>query len=1123
MSGNSEHPIFFDESGWRRYIWSVVNWSALSILGLLVGCLVLTSISTPVLPLLMPSARTGSSSGVNELAAARNLEPKLTAAHRPLPTAADAAETLRYGYYVNWDENSFSSLRRHAAELDVLVVEWLHTTGADASLTNDNLERQAEVGRWLKANAPQLKIMPLVSNFDNATQRWDQAAISSWLPSASARAAFAQSVLNYVRDGGHAGLVLDFEQLLIADRGAYTNLARELAALFHANNLKLLVAVPPGSNAYQYGALAEASDGLIVMTYDEHAENGPEGPLAGQGWFENHLDWFFTAIDPRKLIVSFGSYGYDWKGPGDGKEISVQEAWELLEEKKARLNFDRGSLNPSFSYTERAGAEVHHVWYLDAITAYNQMRSALSRRPAGLALWRLGTEDAGLWGMFGRGRGVTQRSIAALREMPPGYDVLYQGKGEALSVTGTLKPGSRKYVLDDQLGLITSQEVIDYPKSTTVSRWGASPEKVVALTFDDGPDPRYTPKVLDVLAEKNVKATFFIVGASGAVNRDLLRRLYADGHDIGNHTFTHINTSLVSPYQLKVELNATRRLLEATIGVGTELFRPPFATDLEPQTVDAAQALVVAASLGYVSIGMNVDPQDWTRPFPDRIVSHAVEGIARGDGNVILLHDGGGNRSATIEALPRIIDELASQGYRFVTIHELLGRDRNAVMPQVHPDETAVSLINSFGFTAFSGASTAIEFIFYFGLLLGALRLVWVTGAATVHARRQRDPSRQHIWRPQSVAVLVPAYNESTVICNSILTLLRSRRKKMEIIVIDDGSKDGTAEVVRQRFSRTSRVRVIEKSNGGKSSALNLGLRSTTADIVVAIDADTLFDPNAVALLVRHFEDPRVGAVAGSAHVGNRVNMITRFQALEYMISQNLDRRALDLVNGITVVPGAIGAWRRSALVDIGGYASDTLAEDADVTMRLERAGWRVVYEPRACAYTEAPETVSAFMQQRFRWMFGSLQVAFKNRSALFDRTVPGLGFFGLPNILVFQILFTLFAPIMDVMMIASLGSAFNTHLMFPDEGTPESLITVGTYWLYFQGLEIATAVIAISLEQPHCRLWSALPLLVLQRFFYRQLLYVTAVRVAMVALKGRMVGWGKLLRTGNAIAATGA
>ena len=598
------------------------------------------------------------------------------------------------------------------------------------------------------------------------------------------------------------------------------------------------------------------------------------------------------------------------------------------------------------------------------------------------------------------------------------------------------------------------------------------------------------------------------------VNQSILQRIYREGHDIGNHTFTHTNASDVSSEHLRLELNATQRLIEATVGVRTRLFRPPYAADLEPHTIDAAEALKVAGSLGYLTIGMGIDPKDWYQPIPRLIVAKTLAAARRGDGNVVLLHDAGGVREATITALPEMIDTLRAEGYRFVAIHELLELPRDEIMPSVAIDGALVAQVNSVGFSAISGFNWFAFLIFYLSLGLGAIRLVWVSSMALVHKRREKARA-DLAWSPASVTAIVPAFNEREVICKTLDALLASRVRNLKVIVVDDGSTDGTAELVRKVYGEEPRLKLICKPNSGKWSALNTGLEATDDEIVVMLDADTLFAPDAIELLVRHFGDPRVGAVCGHAVVGNRINLMTRFQALEYATNQNLDRRALEVVNGITVVPGAIGAWRRRALLEIGGYASDTLAEDADATVRLIMAGWRVLCEPKAVARTKSPETIRQFVKQRMRWMFGTLQVAYKNRGAVRRLEPRGLALFGLPNIVVFQFLFTLMAPIVDIMMVWSLLSALATTNLDAAGGVPQSFQAVLAYWVFFQLIEVATAVLAIAIDRRD-HIWRLLPLLLVQRFIYRQLLYIVAIRVTLAALKGTLQGWGKLNRTGN-------
>lgn len=1082
----------------------------------LAASLLATSIWGPNLPSTKLTMQPRLISSQQGLPPASMHEPLLRASHARTASrvAADAAK--RYAHFVNWDDNSFASLKRNARALDVLIVEWLHLQGADGSIKRDDPQKEDLVRRWVDANAPNLQMLPLVNNYDMQAGSWDGERVAEMLGSDQARAAFIDDVHAYLKAGKYPGLVLDFEQLPLKAQAGFNTLVEELSTRLRANGLRLLVSVPADEPEYDFARLASLVDGLILMTYDEHFERGEPGPLAGQGWYEALLDRHFKGVDPAKLIIGVGSYGYDWTGPGQAREISVQEAWELLESSRASLRFDAASLNPTFTYVDDTGGQQHQVWYLDGATAYNQIGAALSMTPGGLALFRLGTEDPSLWEAFGRGRNADARALEAVRHPSSGYDVLYKGKGEVLRVTATQEPGVRKITVEGTHNLITDQEIVAFPSSTTVSRWGGTSDKIINLTFDDGPDPKYTPAILDILAQKGVKATFFIVGSAGAMNRDLLQRIYREGHDIGNHTFTHLNLSDFSHEHLRLELNATQRLLESTVGVRTKLFRPPFGGDLEPQTIDGADALRVATQLGYLTIGMQIDPKDWLRPLSPQIVAKTVEGAIRGDGNVVLLHDAGGNRTATIEALPQIIDRLHAEGFRFVTSHELIGLSRDAVMPQVELADGLIVALNYASFSLLSGFNFLVTFLFQLGIALGTLRMVWVATFAVIHARREKK--RWNLaWLPESFAVVIPAHNEEKVIGASIRALLASQISNFKIIVVDDGSRDRTVAVVRETFAGMPRVEVLSKANGGKWSALNAGLLHTDAEIVVTLDADTIFEPDTLPMLLRHFADPKVGAVAGNPGVGNRVNVLTRFQALEYVTNQNLDRRALELVNGITVVPGAVGAWRRDAVLSVGGFVPDTLAEDADTTISVAVAGWKIVYEPRAAARTEAPETLKGFTSQRLRWMFGTLQVAYKHRKAMLRGKPLGIGVFGLPNIVVFQFLFTLVAPIIDLMLLWSLATGFASYAMHPEDGFPATVLTVGAYWAYFQILEVTTSALAMSMERRH-NLWHLLPLLFLQRFCYRQLLYVTAVRVAAAALKGRMLGWGTLVRTGRVL-----
>lgn len=1076
------------------------------------ACFVISIVATPILPELQFAFSASKLRPATIFSGPLSSQIALDLNHRRTASAAISGSVERYAFFNHWDENSFASLREHAGDIDVLVPEWLHLAGMDGEISRDDARKEGHVRLWLKKTARNLKVLPLINNFDPAGRRWDGESVAVLLASADSRAKLARNLIDYVQEGGFAGIVIDFKSMPDDATGSYVDFIGELREQFSKSGLQVQAVLPAYEARIEIDDLAAAADKVILLAYDDHWEGGAAGPLAPQGWFEAQLDERFKSVDGGKLVVAFGSYAVEWNDAGVGRRMPVSAAWDLAAEAGARIQFDPSTLNPTFAYKD--GMErLHTVWMLDGVTAFNQVGAALAMAPGGIALWRLGTEDPTVWQIFGRSSVPNQDTVRRLEHVEPSREVVYKGEGEVLKATDRVSSGRRTVEYDKQHNLITNQTMTELPRSMTITRWGHSTEKLIALTFDDGPSRQFTPEVLRILRQKNAKATFFVLGANAALEPGILRAIYADGHDIGNHTFTHPNLTEIPAAQLDLELNATQRVLESKLGVRTVLFRPPFVKDVEPETREQARTLVASAAMGYITIGLKIDPFDWEQPGAQEIIDRTLAYATGQRGNVVLLHDAGGDRSQTLEALPRLIDELRARGFRLVTISELLGLSRDEVMPPLPDDGRYVSWINGVGFTVARSFSIALGSVFVIGIMLGVMRLMLVAGAAWVQSRRELERAGT-AWLPQSIAVIVPAYNEEKVICDSIASLLRSRGADFDIIVVDDGSTDGTYDAVQKTFGDHPRVKSYRKPNGGKASALNWAVERTEAEVFVAIDADTRLDPDAVAALVRHFADPSVGAVAGAVYVGNPSRLLTRFQSLEYITSQNLDRRALELVNGIIVVPGAIGAWRRAAVVEVGGYDTDTLAEDADLTLKLERAHWKVLHEPRAFAQTEAPETVGQFIKQRFRWMFGTLQVACKHLRSIHRSRAFGVKYFALPNILLFQFLFALISPAMDLVLVLSVAAdLWDYYTRFSLEVSGRTW-TILVYWLAFQTLELAVAVLAFRLDR-HGAPWSLLPLMLLQRFCYRQLIYWVAMKATAAAIRGRMMGWGKLQRRG--------
>src|SRR5205814_3815899 len=383
-------------------------------------------------------------------------------------------------------------------------------------------------------------------------------------------------------------------------------------------------------------------------------------------------------------------------------------------------------------------------------------------------------------------------------------------------------------------------------------------------------------------------------------------------------------------------------------------------------------------------------------------------------------HDSGGEREATVEALPRLIHELRANGFKFVLVSDLGGWTRDQVMPPLPPSQSFYTRTDTVAFLLLSTGGWLLQWAFIVGIVLGLGRLIVIGTLAFAQWARSRRREREHAGErfEPFVSIIVPSYNEEFVIEATIRSLLNSDYDNFEIIVVDDGSQDRTSEVVREQFGNEPLVRLFTEPNAGKAAALNLGLRQSKGEIVVALDADTQFPASTIRALARRFVNPKMGAVAGNAKVGNRINIVTRWQALEYITSQNMDRRAFASLNCITVVPGAVGAWRRELIEKFGGFSTDTLAEDQDLTLQIRKLGYHIGYEETAIGWTEAPQNLRMLAKQRFRWAYGTLQCLWKHRDALFRPSYGALGTVAMPNVWIFQIIFPLISPVMDLLLV---------------------------------------------------------------------------------------------------------
>jgi cellulose synthase/poly-beta-1,6-N-acetylglucosamine synthase-like glycosyltransferase/peptidoglycan/xylan/chitin deacetylase (PgdA/CDA1 family) len=624
------------------------------------------------------------------------------------------------------------------------------------------------------------------------------------------------------------------------------------------------------------------------------------------------------------------------------------------------------------------------------------------------------------------------------------------------------------------------------------------PRRRIALSFDDGPDPRWTPRIAATLRRLDVPATFFVVGSQVVRYPEVVRDLHRQGFELGNHTFTHADLSTQPRWLRALEVDLTESALAGAVGVRPRLLRPPYSS--LPGAVDAGEKRTFSdlARHGHIITLADFDGHDWRRHGAASIVRDATP--ARNRGGIVLLHDGGGDRAQTVAALERLVPRLKGRGFRFVLISELAQLPKDLVeVPAGRWERLRGRLLITTLAVARVVTQALVLFLVAVGLLTLA-RALLLLALARHHFRAPHSRAPNPIFA-DAVSIVVPAFNEAVSIERSVRALTASDYSMFEVIVVDDGSDDGTANLV-ERLGLVN-VRVLRQPNSGKATALNRGIVAARHDVIVTVDADTIFEPETLHRLVQPFADPLVGAVSGNTKVGNRRWLLGRWQHIEYVMGFNLDRRLYDVLQCMPTVPGAVGAFRREALTDAGGISAATLAEDTDATIAVGRAGWRVVYADSALAWTEAPTSLAALWRQRYRWSYGTMQAVWKHKAAIWRRGEGKVGRRGIPYLVLFQITLPMLAPLVDLFALYG--------LLFLD------LLAVLLYWGGFNALQFVLALYAFRLDRESPRVLWAMPL---QQFVYRQLMYLVVIESIISALLGIRLRWHHSERTGEVVIA---
>ena len=1042
------------------------------------------------------------------------------------------ANLIRSAFYTPWNNTSLPDLKKNGNKLNTIYPEWFFI-----DTTTYQLQTRIDSAGLAVMKQFNLSIQPIFNNFHSATNKegisyFDPKLAHVILNDEFKRKFIIRQITDTLRFYGLQGLNLDFEELNENGNEPLSRFQKELYTALHPLGMVLTVDVSPENEDYDYQSLSAHSDYVILMAYDEYNDNTKPGPISSQKWIEQQLDKMDDKIATSRIILGVAGYARDWidEEQENGKrkirvdDFTYTKAIDDAKLTNSTIVFDNETYNLHYSYTEKetdtSSETKHEVWFTDAATTFNILRFSDDYATAGTALWHIGGEDPRVWNYYNR-----DLSTKSLQDNPFDFNSMAimpidintkptaTGEGELINILFTPEAGKINIEHDSSEMIITEQVYIQLPSGYVYEKFAEDktpmgPGHKIILTFDDGPDPEYTPQILKILEREKVPATFFIVGINAESNIPLLQRIFKDGHEIGNHTFTHNNVAKMNPERAELEMKTTRALIECITGHSTILFRAPYNADSEPQTYEEIEPIARSKKDNYITVGESIDPNDWDEKMnADSIVNRTIRLAESNEASIILLHDAGGKtRQPTVDALPRIIAYFKKRGCVFTTVADLMGKTKNDVMPPVTLDWK--NKMNWFFAEAYYWMEHLLFALFIIAIILSIGRMAAMGTLASIQIRREKKnalliPVADHL---PSVAVIIPGYNEEVNAVRTIHSILQQDYPNLTILFIDDGSKDNTFTVVADAFAHTKNVQVHTKTNGGKASALNYGINLADSEYVVCIDADTQLKPDAISQLMKKFACENVGAVAGNVKVGNEVNMITRWQSIEYITSQNFDRRAFDLLNCITVVPGAIGAFKKEAIIMAGGFTMDTLAEDCDLTMRLHRKGYKVRNCNEAISYTEAPETMRQFMKQRFRWSFGVMQCFWKHRDAAFNPGYKNFGMVALPNILIFQIILPFLSPLADIILVFSLTAAGFGIIQ-------SSIGHILFYYLIFTLVDVAGAALAFAFEKENFKklIW-----LIPQRLIYRQLMYYILIKSFNRAIKGELQGWGVLKRTGN-------
>ncbi|MGC1497462.1 MAG: glycosyltransferase [Sulfitobacter sp.] len=992
------------------------------------------------------------------------------------------------------------SLQQSCDVIDVIMPAWFDVQlGADqVEVVGLEDDARKEMREYVAARKGRVDVMPVVA-FSQAVARLFGDPIG--------RSEITTALNGFIEQAGEtdelSGLCIDASSLITEGSSAFASFIQPLSDGMRAHGLQSCVVLPGSAPDGMFVVANRFSDVVVAKVFEEPWVGSAPQPIAADDWFDRRVESVQTIVDPAKLVIAMGTFSVDWtSGSPKPKTIPFAEAMAIMVAAKTKPKYEPIAGNAQSVFVDAKGMQ-HRMWMLDAASAHNQLMVLKKRGVQSAAIWSLGSEDPGLWAVLDQADKAQALNAESLNNLVFANYVDHLGDGPFVAPISMPVVGQRVVQIDPQTNRILTLDYTQLPQPSVVRLYGGGQTNKVVLTFDDGPHKKHTPATLEVLKSTDTPGTFFVLGSSAIKAPELVERILEEGHEIGSHTYSHHHMGDLSAGRAIVEVNSVQLLVNGITGKNMRLYREPYMRSGGPITSKEVASLMPLEKAGYIIAGMDIVPGDWLDRSADELAKEMITQVEENAGGVILLHDGGGDQSEMVKSLPVVIKTLREKGYVFTSMADFLETTPETLLPNA---EGMQSTFNNVSFKAVGNGWSLLELIFWTVLVIGLVRAI-VLLLLTALRKRHVGPDTQDL---PSVTVVIPAFNEANVIGRCIDYVLATDYADFDVIVVDDGSNDDTYAAA-MAFADHPLVNVITQHNQGKAAAMNAALFETDSDVLICIDADSQLHPQAVGLMAAHFSDPKIGAVAGRVVVGNRTNILTRLQALEYITAQSIERRAKEVLNAITVVPGAIGAWRTNALMEAGIFSTETLTEDADMTMAIIRSDYRVIYEDRAVAVTETPATVGGLMAQRLRWCLGMMQAGWKHLGAIIEGR--NLGLISLPDLAIFGYLMPLIAPLADLLLLILIYDYFAGGGTVPQD---DATLSTGSFLLAYMALpifEVITVAIAFRLDPKEDR--RLMLLIPFQRIIYRQLLYFSVIRALWRASSGSLANWGRGNRTG--------